>query len=124
MTARLRTWLIGAALIVVGVIVGYALPQNSVAPKSEAGTVLSVKGHLGNPTASLRFKPTGATGPVTYPLDSPTPWQPKSGATWNTSGTPACLTPGSKVTLGVINVDGVGSAPSGERIIWVECFTT
>jgi len=124
MTARLRTWLIGAALIVVGVIVGYALPQNSVSPKSEAGTVVSVKGQLGNPNASLTFKTTGVSGSVTYPLDSPTPWQSKSGATWHSSGTPACLTPGSKVTLGVVNVDGVGSAPGGKRIIWVECYTS
>jgi hypothetical protein len=124
MTARLRTWLIGAALIVVGVIVGYALPQNSVSPKAEAGTVVSVKGQLGGPKASLTFKATGVSAPVTYPLDAPTPWQTKSGATWHSTGTPSCLTPGSKVTLGVVNVDGVGSAPGGERIIWVECYTS
>jgi hypothetical protein len=124
MTARLRTWLIGAALIVVGVIVGYALPQNSVSPKSEAGTVMSVKGQLGDPAASVTFKATGASGPVTYQLDSPTPWQSKSGATWHDGGTPSCLTSGAKVTLGVVNVDGVGSAPGGERVIWIECYTS
>ncbi len=123
MGQRFRTWLIGAALIVIGVIVGYALPQNSVSPKSEVGTVTSVHGSMGGTNANVQFKAKGATSSVTYPLDAPTPWQPKSGAPWRTHGQPSCLAAGDKVTLGVVNVDGVGSAPGGERIIWVECYT-
>ena len=46
MTQRLRPYLIGAVLIIVGVIVGYSLPSNSVSPKSEIGVVQVVRGNL------------------------------------------------------------------------------
>jgi len=120
MAQRFRTWLIWGALVVIGVIVGYALPQNSVAPKSEMGTVTSVQGT--SPNLTVTFKTKG-TSPVTFHLENPTPWQAKSGGTWFMHSSPSCLTQGAKVTLGVVTVDPVGSAPGGAMVTWVECYS-
>jgi len=126
MTKRLRGWLVGAVLIVVGVLVGYALPQSTVTPKSEVGLVTEVHGSIGSTSASLVFKTKGVAGTVSYPLIDPTPWQASSGGTWHSNGQPPCLIPGSttptKVTLGVISVHAVGAAPGGAYVMWVECY--
>jgi len=126
MQQRLRTWLVGAVLIVVGVVVGYALPQNSVSPKSEVGNVTSVHGGIGSANAGFEFKTKGVTGLVHYTLEDPTPWQARPNGTWRTSGQPSCLRPGSttpvKVTLGVISVHSVGSAPGNSMAVWIECY--
>ncbi|HUC60023.1 MAG TPA: hypothetical protein VMA95_21665 [Streptosporangiaceae bacterium] len=126
MTQRFRGWLIGAVLVVVGVLVGYALPQSSVSPKSEAGTVTKVTGPIGGNGAKLAFKIKGQTGTVKYPMQDPLPWQGTKNGTWHHSGQPSCLVPGStkpvKATLGVISVHADGSAPGGSMIVWVECY--
>lgn len=123
MQARLRTWLIGAALIALGALVGYALPQNTVSPKSEPGTVMLMHGHLGAPGARFEFKASGkGNAAVTYPLEDPTPWQATSGGAWHTQGQAPCLAPGAKATVGVINVHAVGSAPGHPTVVWIECY--
>lgn len=124
---RLRNWLIGAVLIVIGVIVGYLLPQNNVSPKSEVGTVMSVHGSMGTVGASLDFKTKGVTGLVKYMLQNPTPWEASPNGKWHNTGQPSCLKAGStspvKVTLGVISVKPVGSAPGNPMIVWIECYS-
>jgi hypothetical protein len=122
MTQRLRGWLVGAVLIVVGVLVGYALPQSTASPKSEIGTVTKVNGVVGSTGSSLVFKVKGQQGTISYPMQDQVPWQDKSGGTWHSTSEPSCLVPGAKVTLGVISVHAVGSAPGGPMVVWVECY--
>lgn len=128
MQQRVRSWVISAVLLVVGVLVGYALPQNSVSPKSEVGKVMSVHGSVGSGDAGIEFKTKGVTGLVRYALENPTPWQAKPNGTWHPSGQPSCLVPDSKtpvkVTLGVISVHPVGSAPGNPMIVWIECYAS
>jgi hypothetical protein len=128
MQQRMRGWLIGAVLIVVGVLVGYALPQNSVSPKSEVGNVMSVHGSVGSASAGIDFKTKGVAGLVHYKLEDPTPWQAKPNGAWHNSGQPSCLVPDSttptKVTLGVISVHPVGSAPGNPMVVWIECYAS
>jgi hypothetical protein len=126
MAQQLRTWLIWAVLVVIGVLVGHALPDSSVSPDSEAGTITAVHGQLGSPKASLEFKAKGAKTTTSYALVDPTPWQAASGGNWHGGGQPSCLQPTStkpvKATIGVITVHGVGSAPGGPMVVWVECY--
>lgn len=127
MQQRVRGWLIGAVLIVVGVLVGYALPQNTASPKSEAGEIMSVHGSIASARAAIDFKTKGA-GVVHYALQDPTPWQAVPNGTWHNAGQPSCLVPGSKtpvnVTLGVISVHPVGSAPGHQMVVWIECYAS
>jgi hypothetical protein len=126
MAQRLRTWLIWAVLVVIGVLVGHALPDSSVSPDSEAGTITSVHGQIGSPKASLDFKVKGVKGTASYALVDPTPWQAASGGKWHAGGQPSCLKSGTvrpaKATIGVVTVHGVGSAPGGSMVVWVECY--
>jgi|SRR6202050_5329074 hypothetical protein len=126
MTQRLRGWVIGAVLIVAGVLVGYALPQSTVSPKAEIGTVMKVNGAIGGKDSTLVFKTTGQHGTVRYPMQDPIPWQGTSNGGWHYTGEPPCLVPGSstpvKATLGVISVHAEGSAPGGPMIVWVKCY--
>ncbi len=121
MTQRLRTWLIGAVLIVIGVFVGYALPQNSASPKSEIGTVTAVHGTPGSDGTKFDFQAKGIKGTTTYTLEDPTPWQGTSGGPWHGTGQAPCLAPGAKATVGVVSVDAVGSAPGNPTVVWIEC---
>jgi hypothetical protein len=128
MQQRMRTWLVGAVFIVVGVLVGYALPQNSVSPKSEVGKIMSVTGSIGSTGAGIEFKTKGVTGLVHFALEDPTPWQAKPSGAWHSTGQPSCLAPDSKtpvkVTLGVISVHPVGSAPGNPMVVWIECYAS
>jgi hypothetical protein len=123
MAGRFRNWFIGAVLVVVGVLVGYALPQHTASPSSDIGTVMKVHGLVGDQGSTLLFKAKGKSGTVSYPTEDLIPWQAKSGGPWHHSGQPACLIPDSKVTLGVISVHQDGSAPGGPMIVWVECYS-
>jgi hypothetical protein len=128
MQQRVRTWLIGVVLIAVGVLVGYVLPQNSVTPKSEVGKIMSVHGSVGSAKAGFEFQAKGVSGLVHYLLEDPTPWQAKPNAAWHSTGQPSCLVPDSttpvKVTLGVISVHAVGSAPGNPMVVWIECYAS
>ena len=128
MQQRVRGWLIGAVLIVVGVLVGYLLPQNSVSPKSEVGRIMSVTGPIGRAGSGFEFKTKGVSGLAHFTLEDPTPWQAKPNGTWHNTGQPSCLVPGSKtpvkVTLGVISVHPVGSAPGNPMVVWIECYAS
>ncbi len=121
MTQRLRTWLIGAVLLVVGVFVGYSLPQSSVSPKSEVGTVTAVHGAPGSDGTKFTFRATGIKGTTTYVLENPTPWQATSKGSWHASGRVPCLAPGASATVGVVSVHPVGSAPGNPTVVWIEC---
>lgn len=121
---RGKRWGVGLLMAVIGVAVGYALPQSTASPKSDVGTVTFVSKDTGNSGVQFTFEPSGTTRKVSYTLENPTPWQ-QAGGSWQPNGQPACLVPGSttpsKVTLGVVSVSSVGSAPGGPVVVWVEC---
>jgi hypothetical protein len=122
---RARRLTVGVVMLVVGGVVGYALPQSNASPSSETGSVTSV----GNVTtdAGLRFSFTPAKGkPQILRLQNPTPWQKTASGQWLSKGQPSCLIAGSttpvKVTLGIVTAEAVGSAPGGPIVVWVECY--
>lgn len=124
MTQRLRPYLIGAVLIIAGVIVGYSLPSNSVSPKSEIGVVKVVSGSMSSENANFTFKQKGVKNkPVRYFIEDPTPWQAKKGGPWDHHGQPACLKVGATVTIGVVNVRPVAPAQGKSMVVWVECYS-
>jgi len=151
---RGRSLAVNGLLIGLGVVVGYALPQNSVSPTSDTGIVTSAAAGGGGITFSFTPK-SGPKETLRY-LGS-TPWQAKPSGRWSTSGMPSCLLPSvvaasvtkpsgkpaagrsrsataspgasspatgpaDRVTIGVVNVTSVGSAPGGHVIAWVECY--
>lgn len=125
-TQRARRWGIGLLMLGIGGAIGYALPQSTASPRSLAGTVTFVTKAASGSAVQLGFKPKGATSVVNYTLESPTPWQQQANGPWHSTGQPPCLVPGSTkpapVTLGVVNVNSVGSAPGGAMVVWVECY--
>jgi hypothetical protein len=124
MTQRLRPYLIGVVLLIAGVIVGFSLPSNSVAPKSEIGVVTVVRGSMVGEDANFTFKQSGSkTKPARYFIADPTPWQAKPGGHWDHHGLPSCLKTGAKVTIGVVNVRPVGGAQGKSMVAWVECYS-
>ncbi|HUZ52184.1 MAG TPA: hypothetical protein VMU94_06615 [Streptosporangiaceae bacterium] len=122
---RARRLSVGVVMLVLGGVVGYALPQSNASPSSETGSVTSV----GSTTkdAGLRFSFTAAKGtPQNLRLQDATPWQKTPTGRWYSTGQPTCLAAGSttpvKVTLGVVTARAVGSAPGRPIVVWVECY--
>jgi hypothetical protein len=122
---RARRLTVGAVMLVLGGVVGYALPQSNASPSSETGLVTSV----GNVTtdAGLRFSFTPAKGkPQNLLLQDATPWQKTAAGRWFSRGQPSCLMAGQtkpvKVTLGIVTARAVGSAPGRPIVVWVECY--
>jgi hypothetical protein len=124
MRARARSWIWGIVLLAIGAVVGYAWPQNNVSPSSVNGMVTAV---TPNPVASdttFMFQPKGSKKPEKLVLFPATPWQVTSSAGWTHAGTPTCLVKGDdKITVGLVHVHSVASAPGGLMVTWVECYT-
>jgi hypothetical protein len=122
---RGRRLFVGAVMLLLGGVVGYALPQNNASPATEAGTVLSVANPTKDSVTLLDFKP--AKGPKEmFTLQAATPWQNTPSGPWHFKGQPACMVPGSTTptaaTLGVVTVRSTGSAPGRTIVAWVECY--
>jgi|SRR5215469_8543138 len=122
---RGRRVVVGAVMLLLGGVVGYALPQSSASPAAEAGSVLSVGNITKDSGILFDFKP--AKGPKqTFRLQTATPWQDKPSGHWHSQGQPACVVPGSTTptaaTLGVVTVQSAGSAPGRSIVVWVECY--
>lgn len=122
---RGRRVVVGAAMLLLGGVFGYALPQNNASPASESGSVLSVGNTTKDSGILFDFKP--AKGPKqAFRLQPATPWQAKPSGHWHRTGQPTCLIPGSTTptaaTLGVVTVQSVGSAPGRLIVVWVECY--
>lgn len=122
---RARRLSVGVVMLVVGGVVGYALPQSNASPSSETGTVTSV----GNSTkdAGIRFTFKPNKGPAqNLRLQDATPWQGTPSGKWHSKGQPSCIVPGSPTTttatLGVVTARAVGSAPGRPIVVWVECY--
>ena len=116
---RGRAWLTYAALLLVGILVGHAIPSNSATPKSVTGTITSVSAGSQNAAATFVLA-SGKAKPAKYILAA--------------SGMPPCLTAVSvgtasaakggravKVTVGVISVPSFGDFPGGDYVVWVHC---
>lgn len=119
---RGRSWLIGVALIVVGVLVGQAIPRDTAAPAAESGTLTSAtKGACGSGTAIV-FQYKGSR--QTFTLGDRTPWQDKPGV-WHPGGLPSCMTPSARtpshITIGVVNVQSTGTLAGGLLVVWIRC---
>lgn len=125
-TQRARRWGVGLLMLAIGAAIGYALPQNTASPRTATGTVTSVSQATSGSDVQIVFKPKGASQTVSYTLEDPTPWQPQANSPWHSVGAPPCLKAGSttptQVTLGVVGVNSVGSAPGGQMVVWVECY--
>jgi hypothetical protein len=125
-TQRARRWGIGLLMLGIGAAIGYALPQNTASPRTATGTVTSVSKAANGSGVQFVFKPKGAAQTVNYTLVDPTPWQQQATSQWQHAGQPSCLVPGSTtptpVTLGVVGITSVGSAPGGQMVVWVECY--
>lgn len=121
---RGRSWLTGAALIAVGVLAGQAVPHSIASPRTETGMVTLVSPMSGTSGARFWFKPRGGTR-QSYRFDVPTPWQATPAGAWHDSGRPSCLVPRSakprRITLGVVSVQPVGTAPGRQLVVWVQC---
>jgi hypothetical protein len=119
---RGRTWLIGAALIVVGVLVGQALPRHSASPSQESGTLMSFGPNTAGSGTNFVFQFKGSK--QTYTVGDITPWQTKPGI-WHHNGPPACMVPKSPtprpITIGVVSIDSSGTLPGGPLVAWVKC---
>jgi len=119
-----RSWLTWGAILVLGVLVGHALPASSASPKSETGVATGITPGTSGSGSSFVFQTKGIAA-QNLQLRDRTPWQAVPGGAWHSSGQPTCLVPGSatpsKVTLGLITVSPVGSAPGETIVAWVEC---
>jgi hypothetical protein len=123
---RGRRLVVGAVMLGVGGVVGYALPQSNASPDSETGSVVSVGNVIKDAGVRFDFRPAKGTR-QSFRLQEATPWQDKPSGHWHATGLPSCLVPGStkpvKVTLGVVTARPVGSAPGRPVVVWVECYT-
>ncbi len=122
---RGRSWLVSGVLLAAGVVVGYALPQSTVSPMSETGTVSPAPAKKGVPGTMFVFTAKSG-GKQTFSFLPSTPWQLTKSAEWNWTGTPPCLTKqngtSGKITIGVVNIHPVGAAPGRTMVAWVECY--
>ncbi len=122
---RGRSWLISAALLAAGVVVGYALPQSTVSPMSETGTVSPPPRKAAGP-GTMFVLTSSSGGKQTFRFTEATPWQLTKTGKWIWTGTPPCLTAkhetSGKVTIGVVNIHPVGAAPGRPMVAWVECY--
>ncbi len=123
---RGRRLVVGVVMLLLGGVVGYALPKSDASPRSETGEVVGV----GNATtdAGLRFTFNPDKGQTQkFLLQEATPWQGTRSGHWHYKGLAPCLVPGStipaKVTIGVVTAGAVDSAPDRHIVVWVECFT-
>ena len=123
---RGRRLAVGAVMLVLGGVVGYALPKSDASPSSQTGEVVSVGNTTQNAGLRFTFNPDkGST--EKFLLQDATPWQDARSGHWRSKGLPPCLVPGStvpaKATLGVVTASAVGSAPGRRIVVWVECGT-
>jgi hypothetical protein len=113
---RSRRLFTGAFMLVVGGVIGFALPHHNAFAQSQTGTVSSVT--VGKNGAATVFTFT-RTGGQPVRLWAPAVWQATPTGAWHTTGLAPCLTAGKKVTLGM--VDASSSAPSSWVVTSVTC---
>ncbi len=103
-------------MLVVGGVIGYALPHHMAFAQSQTGTVSSVTvGKNGGATTFTFTRTSGQPVRVWAPAD----WQATPTGAWHTTGLAPCLAAGKKVTLGLVNTSS--SAPSSWVVTSVTC---
>ena len=119
---KVRRVLIGAALLVLGLFLGYTWPRSTAFPNAETGTVIRVSAGAHGAPITFVFRPSSGKE-QNFVLASPTPW--RSAAQWHAGGRPTCITPGSpkpaSATIGVIAVRSTSGAPGESVVVWIEC---
>lgn len=119
-----RSWIVSGGLIALGAVVGYLLPHTTASPRTVVGTVTSVSPAPGSQT-EITFRPKTGTSQRFRLNAAITPWRATPSGGWKT-GSPSCLAPGSAkpgdITLGVVNVQKVDSAPAATVVAWIECY--
>jgi hypothetical protein len=122
---RGRRFVVGVVMLGLGGVIGFALPKSSAAPRVETGTITSVDNATQNAGVHFTVKVKKVDQPEQFRWQEATPWRDKSGK-WHRKGMPACLIPGSttptKVTVGLVDVAAVNSAPGGTVVVWVKCY--
>ncbi|MGI9006545.1 MAG: hypothetical protein ACR2FU_10170 [Streptosporangiaceae bacterium] len=122
---RGRRLVVGVVMLLVGGVVGFALPHSNASPSSQKGSILSVGNATTNAGMTFEFRPVkGKT--ETFRWQPATPWQKTPASHWKFKGKPWCLVAGNTAampaTVGVVNVAGTGSAPGRSVVVWVECY--
>jgi hypothetical protein len=119
---RGRSWLLSGALIIVGVLVGQALPRSNAATSTQTGIATSIAPSHDGSAVTFVFKYKG--NKHTYVLGDRTPWQDAPGV-WNHSGLPSCMKSKAfaprQITIGVINVQSSGTLTGGPLVVWIKC---
>ena len=122
---RGRRVVVGAVMLVLGGVVGYALPQSNASPASDSGKVTSVGNTTQDAGTPFEFQPAKGQGESLL-LQDGTPWQDRPSGPWHRKGLPTCIVPGTKTpmkaTLGIVTARPVGSAPGRPVVVWVECY--
>ncbi|HEX6931003.1 MAG TPA: hypothetical protein VF162_02585 [Streptosporangiaceae bacterium] len=122
---RGRRLVVGAVMLGLGGVIGYALPKSDAAPRAETGTITSVDNATQNAGIHFAITVKNAAKPEQFRWQDATPWRDKTGH-WHHKGRPACLVPGStaplKVTIGVIDAQEAHSVPGRTIVVWVKCY--
>ncbi len=129
---RGQAWLTYGALLLLGILVGHAIPGNSATPNSVTGATSAASGGAD----TFKLAPKGAKA-TSYKLTNQTVWQVTPGA-WK-SGMPPCLAgdfvrttsssgapkpaaaSSKQVTIGVISVPSVTGGGPLQLVVWVRC---
>lgn len=123
---RGRRLVVGAVMLVLGGVVGFALPHSNASPNAQKGSVVAVGNMKQDAAVDFWFKPfKGAK--EKFQLQPATPWRKSRADHWVQTGMPSCLVAGSTnrkpVTLGIVNTSTVGAAGGRSIVVWVECYT-
>jgi hypothetical protein len=121
---RSRRLGVGVVMLVLGGVVGYALPQHSTSQNSESGQILAVGDAVPDQGPWFTFAPAGSGAVQKFSLQFATAWKAVPSGNWHYAGLPTCVVPGSTMpepaTLGVVTVRGTGAKPH-KIVVWVEC---
>jgi hypothetical protein len=115
---RSRRLLTGAVMLLVGGLIGWALPHHSASAQSEQGTVSAVTAGHGGAATMFTFTPVGGQ-PIR--VWAPPVWQVTQSGPWRTTGTAPCLIKGKTVTLGLVDVSTINSAPGNWIVSSITC---
>jgi hypothetical protein len=113
---RSRRLFTGAVMLLIGGVIGFALPHHTALTQSETGTVSSVAAGRNGAATTFTFTPVGGQ-PVR--LWAPTVWQATPTGAWHKTGLAPCLAAGKTITIGIVNTSS--SAPGNWVVTSVTC---
>src|SRR5215472_12778420 len=111
---RSRRLGVGAVMLLLGGVVGYAWPQHSTPQCSETGQILAVGDAVPNQGPWFTFTPANSSSVQKLQLQFATAWKGAPADKWHYVGLPTCVVPGSTMpapaTLGLVTVQAKGAA--------------